>query len=518
MDAESGGTQVGSTVTVSNVDVDQGLFNVRLQVEPAGFNGQELWLSVRARSSGGTWDPWMTPRQEVLPVPYALSLRPGAVVSGSLTTAGDYGGAILAVLNDAGRGVYSEVSGGGNAGRFIGHGSASALYAESDGSGNGIYAVGSGTAGKYGGQFHGHSGLYTFADTGTGVVVNDSDGIDLTYSQDPGDVVASDDLLADNALGLGAPGRHGGIYVRDNADVTMLAFTASNGLLDVGGTGDDGDLYIVNNTDARTFQVDGQTASFWAYDGTGTAADSRLFEFDGDAAAPAIWGDQTGNLADLVFRSNDDVAVHLEQTNPDGTTGEFVLYDNAGAAVFRVDEDGDVWAAGDLDADQGAKSAIVSSESYGRRKLYAMESPEIWFEDFGTGQLVGGRATVQIEPIFLETINTSEPYHVFVTPLADCSGLYVSQKGADSFEVRELGSGTASVSFDYRIVAKRLGYEEIRLAQPEEPEEEAESLERSARVGATSAEEEPAQSEEEVVGRNPSPVTPLPSPDEDAQD
>jgi hypothetical protein len=55
-------------------------------------------------------------------------------------------------------------------------------------------------------------------------------------------------------------------------------------------------------------------------------------------------------------------------------------------------------------------------------------------------------------------------YHVFLTPNGDCKGLYVAQKLPTSFVVRELGGGTASIAFDYRIMAKRKGYEQIRLA------------------------------------------------------
>jgi hypothetical protein len=42
-------------------------------------------------------------------------------------------------------------------------------------------------------------------------------------------------------------------------------------------------------------------------------------------------------------------------------------------------------------------------------------------------------------------------------------GLYVSQKAATSFEVHELGGGASSVSFDYRIVALRKNFENIRM-------------------------------------------------------
>jgi hypothetical protein len=53
---------------------------------------------------------------------------------------------------------------------------------------------------------------------------------------------------------------------------------------------------------------------------------------------------------------------------------------------------------------------------------------------------------------------------VFVTPKGDCRGLYVTNETDQVFEVRELGSGTSNVAFDYRIIARRRGYEQIRLA------------------------------------------------------
>jgi len=40
----------------------------------------------------------------------------------------------------------------------------------------------------------------------------------------------------------------------------------------------------------------------------------------------------------------------------------------------------------------GAKSAAVLFPDGSHRRLYCMESPESWFEDFGTGQLTNGQA------------------------------------------------------------------------------------------------------------------------------
>jgi hypothetical protein len=64
---------------------------------------------------------------------------------------------------------------------------------------------------------------------------------------------------------------------------------------------------------------------------------------------------------------------------------------------------------------------------------------------------------------FSQTVNVAAGYHVFITPNGDCKGLYVSNKTTYGFEVRELGAGTSSMTFDYRLVAKRTGYENVRL-------------------------------------------------------
>jgi hypothetical protein len=107
---------------------------------------------------------------------------------------------------------------------------------------------------------------------------------------------------------------------------------------------------------------------------------------------------------------------------------------------------------------------VVKTQDYGTRTLYAVESPEVWFEDFGTGQLTNGEAVISLDPIFAETVNLAVDYHVFLTPLGDCA-LYVKEKSPTSFTVRAMGGQTCSIPFDYRIVAKRLGYEDVRLAE-----------------------------------------------------
>ncbi len=120
--------------------------------------------------------------------------------------------------------------------------------------------------------------------------------------------------------------------------------------------------------------------------------------------------------------------------------------------------------SGTLNCD-GTVTAVVPTAGGARKvSLYAVQSPENWFEDFGSGVLSSGAATITLDATFTQTVNTGTGYHVFLTPNGDSKGLYVSQKTATSFEVREQGGGHSSIAFDYRIVAKRNGYENVRLA------------------------------------------------------
>lgn len=79
-------------------------------------------------------------------------------------------------------------------------------------------------------------------------------------------------------------------------------------------------------------------------------------------------------------------------------------------------------------------------------------------------RLVGWCSRFSLEPKFAQTVSTRLEYRVFLTPKGDCKGLNVANETASGFEVHELGGGTSSVSFNYRIVALRKNFENIRLA------------------------------------------------------
>ncbi|MFN3875253.1 MAG: hypothetical protein ACK4L7_05000, partial [Flavobacteriales bacterium] len=111
----------------------------------------------------------------------------------------------------------------------------------------------------------------------------------------------------------------------------------------------------------------------------------------------------------------------------------------------------------------GTKTASVGT-SRGNQLLYAMESPEVWFEDIGSGQLNEGEAWVELDPLFLETIliDDDHPLHVFVQPRGDCNGVFV-EPGRTGFKVKELNGGRSSAAFSYRVMAKRLHYQDHRF-------------------------------------------------------
>jgi len=170
--------------------------------------------------------------------------------------------------------------------------------------------------------------------------------------------------------------------------------------------------------------------------------------------SPGIYTERANADSDFEVHSNDQIRLHLDDDDND-LGGNLRIFNGQDAQICFIEEDGDLTCI-------GTKSASVQIADE-ERLLYAVESPEVWFEDFGAGNLAGGQASVTIEPLFAQSVNLGVDYHVFLTPLGDCNGLYVAEKTPTGFTVQELNGGTADIAFDYRIVAKRVGYEELRM-------------------------------------------------------
>ena len=205
---------------------------------------------------------------------------------------------------------------------------------------------------------------------------------------------------------------------------------------------------------------------------TGPSDGGRLTLFDrvnGTSSVVINGIDAAGTGSDLVLRGpSGNIGVDLDASN--AGVAELGLYEDDGSLAFRFFRDELVLykssgaASITFNRQSGAKNAVVETENYGPRLLYAIEATEVWFEDFGGGRLTNGRCEVRLDPVFLETvtIDPEHPLQVSVTPTADCAGLFV-QKRHDGFSVVEGRGGRSNASFDWRVAAKRKGLEDARL-------------------------------------------------------
>jgi hypothetical protein len=137
--------------------------------------------------------------------------------------------------------------------------------------------------------------------------------------------------------------------------------------------------------------------------------------------------------------------------NVAGGTYAYVALDQAGGTAYKINGPGLV-------------STIMETRE-GKKNLFAPESPEPWFEDFGEGQLVNGTSgKISLDPKFHDciTVDRDNPLKVFVQLRDNCNGVYVKTYD-DGFEVIELNDGNSNAQFTYRVVGKWKGNENLRF-------------------------------------------------------
>jgi hypothetical protein len=298
----------------------------------------------------------------------------------------------------------------------------------------------------------GNNGIY-IASTGNGIVMGSvvGDGIDI-----PGAA----------ATGISAIGQNDGGYFNGK----VAGSYAQN---DVDGNGSAAAYGYETGSTNVTYGVVGFSAS---NKGIGTYGQGVSGSAEGAGYAGAtplgVWGDSGASGSTGVLATTDNGFAIVGLNNSDGGVTAFFENDesltssDAVLATYGGNFGGKclIDVSGLLTCTGGMAAAVPVDGGARQIALAVVGSSENWFEDAGSGQLSHGEALVNIESVFGETVNTAVDYHVFLTPNGDCKGLYVAQKSRTSFVVRELGGGTASIAFDYRIMAKRKGFELIRLA------------------------------------------------------
>ena len=140
--------------------------------------------------------------------------------------------------------------------------------------------------------------------------------------------------------------------------------------------------------------------------GTGVSGDSSVLGGIGvwgtADSGYAVYGPNNGPYVTGLFLNNSSSSSYALEA---GTLSKHCLIDTSGNLLCS-----------------GTVTGVVKGQGDRSVSLYAVQSPENWFEDFGSATLSNGSATVQLDPSFAATVNTGADYHVFPVPDGDCRG------------------------------------------------------------------------------------------------
>lgn len=216
-----------------------------------------------------------------------------------------------------------------------------------------------------------------------------------------------------------------------------------------------------------------ESSDSWGYKGDGNFIEMRAHDDD-------------GRLNGRISVMSDNYIYITSKSHPDATTGyddnnkaqialsqQYVyIGDNGGmrgtisfqAGLYNFwgnymdNETPTVNIHGNLQVD-GNKNAVVPTTK-GMTAINAYETAEYYFGDIGKSKTdKNGQVLIQLDPLFLETVNTSITYHVFVSPYGNAN-VWVEQMDQNSFLVK---SSKPFIEFSWEIKAKRKGYEDDRL-------------------------------------------------------
>lgn len=352
-------------------------------------------------------------------------------------------------------GGYFTTSGNGTGFRF-GTYSYAAANNSNDVFGNYSYAYNEGSGGVYGGFF-----IASSLEGGTG----DKRAV-TAHSSAYGDAMSIGvDLNTSNSgngscYGIKAEATqysNGGLY-GGYFDVNSYSSSDSYGL-DIDADGfSTGKLYGIHTDVTNTAAGSNVYGSVNTANGT---TGSGVFGTAGNAYgnnSNFVWG--VSGYAENLGTGGAEAGYFTASNNGTGTHYGVYSYELSGGSGAAV------YASGDLVA-SGTKSAVTRT-SKGTTLMYAVESSEVWFEEFGQGRIVDGATHIELDPLFLETVtvNDANPMKVFIQLNDDCNGTYV-KTSLTGFDVYELKQGRSNASFTYRVVAKRKGYEGERMRTAE---------------------------------------------------
>lgn len=121
-----------------------------------------------------------------------------------------------------------------------------------------------------------------------------------------------------------------------------------------------------------------------------------------------------------------------------------------------------------------AVSEIIPTAKHGRIMLTCPESPEYWYQDYGTVRLVDGRAHIDLDPILADIVMVNEQYpiRVFATPvdMTNFNGISMMNRTERGFDIVELNGGNHTGTIEYQLIVKpKTGFGEGRFPQAPGP-------------------------------------------------
>ncbi len=119
-------------------------------------------------------------------------------------------------------------------------------------------------------------------------------------------------------------------------------------------------------------------------------------------------------------------------------------------------------------------SEIVPTANHGRVMLTCPESPEYWYQDYGTVEMVNGRAHVDLDPILADivVVDADNPLRAFFTPynMLNFNGAAIVNATPSGFDIVELNGGNHNGTLHYQLVVKpKTNFGEGRFPQAPGP-------------------------------------------------
>ena len=458
-DAATNGTQIGSTQTLSNTTVTNGLFTVAIDFGASAFTGAPRWLETAVACPSGGSPTTLSPRQALKPAPAAIF---ASNVAAPLTLS-DGGSATVGATNTGGgSGVYGVTQGAtgfagaagvwGDSHSFFGvwgtsntnagvwgesqgadgvHGhttvgSASGVAGFNTSSGSGVYGNSVSGAGVWG-DSAGFDGIHGHTTTGSASGVagfNDSNGAGAFGSSASGDGV----------YGTGATGVHGnstfgwGVYGHSQA-----------------ADGVHGDTPNANNSGVAGINTAGGFGVFGS-------SQTNIGVFGG-----AVQGVNSIGVVGLGGADSGAIIGGTGVKGAGGAGGQL-----GGWGVWGVSNGLAVYAEGDLIV-TGDKNFVEPHPSDPTKEIryVALEGREADTFFRGTAHLEGGTATIPVPEDF-RMVTDADGLTVQLTPVGALVTLACQSRSLDEIVVL----GSADVDFDYVVHGVRKASKNFQPIRP----------------------------------------------------